>query len=229
VGRSAPEFALTLMAVSAKQLASVLERGADELGVVLSTAQVMNLVDFLELLERWNRAYNLTAVREPLQMVSRHLLDSLAITPLIRGKTLLDVGSGAGLPGLVLAIAMPGLDVTLLDPALKRTRFLAHAVNHLGVRNARVERARIEEFTSHTRFDTVTSRATIALDVLVDATIARLSDDGRLVAMLGKAPQIDAVVLPPPFRMQVERLQVPGIDAARHAAVISRGCAPLRR
>ena len=124
------------------QLADTLERGADELGVALTHAQVTTLLEFVALLERWNRAYNLTAVRDPLQMVSRHLLDSLSIMRFICGKTLLDVGSGAGLPGLVLAIAMPKLEVTLLDPALKRTRFLAHASRELGLANVTVERAR---------------------------------------------------------------------------------------
>jgi 16S rRNA (guanine527-N7)-methyltransferase len=201
--------------------APLLQAGADELGVKLVAAQFTTLLELVALLERWNRAYNLTAVRDPAQMVPRHLLDSLSIVPYIRGKSLLDVGSGAGFPGLVLAIALPQLQVTLLDPALKRTRFLTHAVHELGIANVGVERARIEDFVSITRFDTVTSRATVALDVLIGTTLPILDDRGRLVAMLGKPPAPGAVQIPPPWKMQIEPLDVPGIDAERHAAVVS--------
>lgn len=210
------------------QLAQSLARGVDELRVEITPSQSKTLLDFLALLERWNRAYNLTAVRDPAQMVSRHLLDSLSIVSLVRGKTLLDVGSGAGLPGLVLAVAMPQLKVTLLDPALKRTRFLTHATHELGLDNVQVERARIEDFIPSERFDTITSRATAALQALVESTMDLLSDDGRLVAMLGKAPRSEmgkaalstALGLCEHRELQIERLRVPGIDAARHAAVI---------
>jgi 16S rRNA (guanine527-N7)-methyltransferase len=204
------------------QLASSLERGAHELGVALAPAQITTLLDFLALLGHWNRAYNLTAVREPLQMVSRHLLDSLSIAPFVHGKTLLDVGSGAGLPGLVLAVAIPRLEVTLLDPALKRTRFLAHVIRELGLENVVVERARIEDFSPGRRFDTITSRATVALDVLIDATLPLLGDDGRVVAMLGKCPQTGAPAVHAHWQLRIEPLKVPGVDAARHAALISR-------
>lgn len=204
------------------RLATSLEHGATELGVALGCAQITTLLDFLTLLERWNRAYNLTAVRDPVQMVPRHLLDSLSIVPFIHGKTLLDVGSGAGLPGLVLAIALPRLEVTLLDPALKRTRFLAHVIRELGLGNVCVERARVEDFVPRTRFDSVTSRATVALDILVDAALPLLGANGRLVAMLGKFPTTDGLQIPAHHELRIESLKVPGIDAARHAAVILR-------
>ena len=204
------------------RLSTSLEHGAEELGIALGSAQITTLLGFLTLLERWNRAYNLTAVRDPVQMVPRHLLDSLSIVPFIHGKTLLDVGSGAGLPGLVLAIVLPRLEVTLLDPALKRTRFLAHAVRELGLGNVCVERARIEDFAPQTRFDNVTSRATVALDILVDAALPLLGTNGRLVAMLGKYPTIDALQIPAHHELRIEPLKVPGLDAERHAAVILR-------
>jgi 16S rRNA (guanine527-N7)-methyltransferase len=204
------------------QLVTSLQFGADALGVTLIPAQVTTLLDFIVLLERWNRAYNLTAVRDLAQMVPRHLLDSLSIMPFIRGESLLDVGSGAGFPGLVLAVAMPHLQVTLLDPALKRTRFLAHAVRELAVPNVHVERARIEDFMPDTCFDTVTSRATVALDVLIHTTLSLLSGDGRLVAMLGKAPTAQASQIRPPWNICIAPLKVPGIDVERHAAIVSR-------
>ena len=202
--------------------ASALQIGADELGVTLVPAQIATLINFIVLLQRWNRAYNLTAVRELAQMVPRHLLDSLSIVSLIRGESLLDVGSGAGFPGLVLAVTMPNLQVTLLDPALKRTRFLGHAVRELGLSNVCVERARIEDFMPRARFDTVTCRATLALDVLIDTTLSLIGDEGRLVAMLGKAPAENLVQLAPPWTMRIAPLKVPGIEAERHAAVVSR-------
>jgi len=203
-------------------LARAIERGAVRLGVRLDGAQIAQLVGYLALLQHWNRAYNLTAVRDPAQMVPRHLLDSLSIAPLITGQRVLDIGSGAGLPGLVLAIALPALNVTLLDPALKRTRFLLHAIHQLDLRNVRVERLRVEDYAPDVLFDTVTSRATIALQSLIEASPALLEEGGRLVSMLGKAPEPEAVQIPSDWSLKIERLDVPGIDAQRHAAVLQR-------
>lgn len=203
-------------------LADSIERGAVRLDVALDDAQVAQLVAYLALLQRWNRAYNLTAVRDPAQMVSRHLLDSLSIAPLIAGQRVLDIGSGAGLPGLVLAIALPALKVTLLDPALKRTRFLLHASHQLKLRNVRVERLRVEDYVPDELFDTVTSRATIALQALIGVSPALLGEGGRLVSMLGKAPEPGAVQIPSDWSMRIESLDVPGVDAQRHAAVLQR-------
>ncbi len=138
------------------------------------------------------------------------------------GQRALDIGSGAGLPGLVLAIALPSLEVTLLDPALKRTRFLLHAAHQLDLRNVTVQRLRIEDYAPEALFDTVTSRATIALQALVDVSPSLLAPGGRLVSMLGKAPQPQAVNIPAEWTLRLEALEVPGIDAQRHAAVLQR-------
>lgn len=207
---------------SAADLVRTLGHGAAALGVRVEAGQRDALLAYVALLERWNRAYNLTAVRDPSQMVVRHLLDSLSIAPLVRGDTLLDVGSGAGLPGLVLAVALPQLSVTLLDPSLKRTRFLAHAVHELGLGNVSVIRARLEQFEPASGgIDTVTSRAALGLELLAAQAPRLLARGGRLVAMLGRAPAPAALPrLARGWQLELVPLRVPGIDAARHAAVL---------
>lgn len=207
------------MAATSDQ-ARALEHGAAALGVSLDAGQRDSLLAYLALLERWNRTYNLTAVRDPAQMVPRHLLDSLSIVPLVHGHTLLDVGSGAGLPGLVLAVALPGVRVTLLDPSLKRTRFLNHVVQVLGLRNVLVARARLEDHVPPCPVDTMTSRAALALARLLAAAPPLLTRGGRLVAMLGRAPPASEwPAVPPGWRIELLPLDVPGIEGARHAAI----------
>jgi len=202
------------------RLAEALGQGAAALGVALAPDRVRLLLDYLALLERWNRSYNLTAVRDPQQMVPRHLLDCLAVAPLVRGQRLLDVGSGAGLPGLVLAVALPRLRVTLLDASLKRTRFLAHVVQELGLGQVRVLRCRVEQHAPLTGYDTVVSRAALALEALVQAAPALLAPGGRLVAMLGRAPQRDEVPVPSAWRLELRALEVPGVEGPRTAALL---------
>lgn len=204
-----------------------LELGAASLGVSLDAAQRDALLAYLTLLEHWNRAYNLTAVRDPAQMVPRHLLDSLSIVPLVHGRTLLDVGSGAGLPGLVLAVALPRARVTLLDPSLKRTRFLDHVVQGLGLSNVVVARARLQDHVPACPVDTMTSRAALALERLLAAAPPLLARGGRLVAMLGRAPPVSELPrVPQGWRMELIPLHVPGVDGARHAAIVQRRDAP---
>ncbi len=203
----------------------VLARGAGALGVELDAGRRALLLDYLALLARWNRAYNLTAVRDPAEMVVRHLLDCLAVAPLVRGPALLDVGSGAGLPGLVLAVALPGLHATLLDPSLKRTRFLTHAVHSLAIGTVSVRRGRLEDVIAPPRYDTVVSRATLKLDALVAAAPALLAPAGRLVAMLGKAPEA-VPAIPPGFHLDTVPLRVPGAAGPRHAALMTAPAGP---
>lgn len=203
----------------------VLARGAGALGLELDAGRRALLLDYLALLARWNRAYNLTAVRDPAEMVVRHLLDCLAVAPLVRGPALLDVGSGAGLPGLVLAVALPGLHATLLDPSLKRTRFLAHAVHSLAIGTVSVRRGRLEDVIAPPRYDTVVSRATLKLDALVAAAPALLAPAGRLVAMLGKAPEA-VPAIPPGFHLDTVPLRVPGAAGPRHAALMTAPAGP---
>jgi 16S rRNA (guanine527-N7)-methyltransferase len=208
----------------ASQHATTLVRGVAALGLSLDAVRVQQLLDYLTLLARWNRAYNLTAVRETGQMVTRHLLDSLSILALLRGRTLLDVGSGAGAPGLVLAIASPERDVTLLDPALKRTRFLNHVVQELGLDNVAVQRVRLDAYRPTRRFDSVTSRAALTLEVLAMQAPRLLAADGRLIAMLGRAPTravLDCAA-PRGWCIDLNALHVPGLLGERHAALVRR-------
>lgn len=195
------------------------------MGVQLDRGQRDCLLAFLVQLERWNRAYNLTAVRDPEQMVPRHLLDSLSIVPLMHGHTLLDVGSGAGLPGLVLAIARPHSQVTLLDPSLKRTRFLVHVIRELGLDNVSVVRERLEDHAPASAVDTVTSRATLSLERLAAQAPRLIAPGGQLVAMLGRAPPASELSMPPGWELELRPLIVPGIDGARHAAIVRRAIA----
>lgn len=191
--------------------------GLAALEIDVDSGRRQRLIDYLRLLHKWNRAYNLTAVRDPLEMIPRHLLDSLSLLPLLNGERIIDVGSGAGLPGLVLAIADPRRQFVLLDSALKRTRFLTQAVHELQLANVRVERARVEELSADRDFDCMLSRASLELDALLAAAARLLKPGGVLLSMQGKLPAGACAHV----RRGVvfERLRIPGLDAERHVAV----------
>ncbi|MCC5858867.1 MAG: 16S rRNA (guanine(527)-N(7))-methyltransferase RsmG [Ectothiorhodospiraceae bacterium] len=172
-------------------------------------------IDYLELLHRWNRAYNLSAVRDPVDMVPRHLLDSLSVLPYLLPDSLLDVGSGAGLPGIPLAIARPDLDVVLLDSNGKKTRFMTQAVLELGLNNVTVVHTRIQAYRPERKFATIISRAYSRLDEFAEQAARLLTPDGVLLAMKGR---FDAVTEAPglsPDVYEVIPLQVPGLEASR--------------
>ncbi len=198
-----------------------LRTGADKLGVALTTEQSERLIDYLDLLVRWNAVYNLTAVRDPAQMVTRHLLDSLAIAPLVRGNSLIDLGTGPGLPGIPLAILAPERSVTLVDSNGKKTRFLREAVRVLGLANAGVEQARVEEVQG--QYDCITARAFAALGDILTWGGHLLASDGVCVAMKGVIDEDEMHGIPPGFRVEkIVPLTVPGLGAARHAVIIRR-------
>lgn len=195
---------------------SILE-GSERLGIQLIPEAATRLGGYLALLERWNHAYNLTAVRDPEAMVVRHVLDSLSILPWLAGPQVLDVGSGAGLPGIPLAIARPDHRFCLVDSNGKRTRFLNQVVAELRLKNVGVARSRIEDYQPNTLFDSVVSRAFSTLaDLVVDA--GRLcAPAGRLLAMKGVFPDDELVRLPPGYAViGVYPLRVPRLDAERH-------------
>ena len=195
---------------------SIIE-GSERLGLRLPTGAVDGLTTYLTLLERWNRAYNLTAVRDPDAMVIRHLLDSLSILPWLEGPRVLDVGSGAGLPGIPLASARPDYEFYLLDSNGKRTRFLTQVVAELHLANVRVIRSRVEDYQPATPFNSVVSRAFATLaDMVVDA--GRLcAPEGRLLAMKGVFPDDELARLPLGYVVVgVHPLHVPHLDAERH-------------
>ena len=189
------------------------------LALRLDPALAGPLLKYLGELVLWNKAYNLTAVREPAEMVTRHLLDSLVVLPQVEGRTC-DVGSGAGLPGIPLAIANPALHVTLLDSGGKKARFLRHAQRTLPLGNVEVVEARAEAFTPTARFDTIVTRAFGSLREFLAQTAALGSERGRWLAMKGKLDRKELADVPPGFRVEQEiQLQVPGLDEQRHLII----------
>jgi 16S rRNA (guanine527-N7)-methyltransferase len=181
------------------------------------------LIRYLGLLARWNRAYNLTAVRDPMAMVPRHLLDSLVVAPYLEGLRCLDVGSGAGLPGLVLAVARPATHWVLLDSNAKKCRFLTMAKTELSLENVRVERGRVEDFHPRTRFSTIISRALSNLAEFVAAAEHLLAPGGRLLAMKGRDPDPELSALASyGVQAEVVPLRLPGIeDGRRHLVIVT--------
>ena len=183
------------------------------------------LLTYLELLVRWNRAYNLTAVRDPREMVPRHLLDSLAMEPFLDGiDSLADLGTGPGLPGIPLAIARPGLRVTLVEANGKKARFLREAVRTLGLANAEVAESRIESLDRPGTFDAITARALATLPQILAFGGHLLAPGGKLLAMKGARPDEEIAALPRGWRLEtLHRLTVPGLDGERHLVVVGRG------
>lgn len=201
-------------------LAARLRDGADELGVTLDAAQHRQLLRYLSLIAQWTRVYNLTAVRDPAQMLTQHLLDSLAVVAPLRRVTggrptsLLDVGSGAGLPGVVIAVACPEISVTCVDTVGKKAGFIRQVGAELGLERFAAVHARIEGLTG--QWDFVASRAFSSLEDFVRLTRHVLTPTGRWLAMKGRAPDDELARLPPDIvAFHVEPLRVPGLDAER--------------
>jgi 16S rRNA (guanine527-N7)-methyltransferase len=201
--------------------ASALERAAAALHVEIADEQVALLDRYLDLLEKWNRVYNLTAIRDRSRMVTHHLLDSLSILPHVRGPDVLDVGSGAGLPGIPIAIARPALRVTLLEANQKKSAFLTQAVGELRLANVTVVTERVESWHTAARFDAIVSRAFADLGEFVAAAGRLLAPQGVIAAMKGVHPYEEIERLPQGFRVrEVVRLAVPGLDAERHLVLV---------
>jgi 16S rRNA (guanine527-N7)-methyltransferase len=181
------------------------------------------LIEYLALLEKWNRVYNLTAIRDAEKMVSVHLLDCLAVLPHLGGGRVLDVGSGAGLPGIPLAVAKPGIHVSLLDSSHKKAAFLKQAVAELRLKNADVVCERVESWHPAEKFDWIISRALAELVEFATLTGHLLAPGGVLAAMKGVYPFEEIERLAPNFRAsQVLRLTVPGLESERHLVLIER-------
>lgn len=205
-----------------------LDRGLADLALDADETQRRRLIDHLLLIERWNRVHNLTAVRNPAEMVTQHLLDSLAVVgPLgrhlasaaLQGRgtpcRLLDVGSGAGLPGVVLAIMQPALHVTCIDAVAKKAGFIRQVAGELAIANLSAEHARVEEWKA-APFDVVTSRAFASLSDFTALTRHLMSEGGVWLAMKGRVPDDEVAALPPTVDVfHVEPLRVPGLDAQR--------------
>ena len=202
-------------------LHSRLEQGVAALGLALPGGALERLLDYQALLERWNAAYNLTAVRDPAEMVTRHLLDSLAILPFVAGETLADLGTGPGLPGIVLAIAAPGRQILLVDSNGKKVRFLREAIRALKLDGVRAVQSRVEQVEG--RFDCITARAFASLADMLGWGGHLLAPQGTWLAMKGKAPDDELPGVPPGFAVRgVHALAVPGLDAERSLVVLGR-------
>lgn len=202
--------------------AITLAAGLGELGLDLSAEQQNKLLAFRDLLLKWNKTYNLTALRDPAQAISHHLLDSLAILPHVGAGALLDVGSGGGLPAIPLAIARPELSVSMVDTVQKKTTFLQQAVIELGLKNATVHHARVEEMPG--TYAQISSRAFAEIGLFVSLTRHLLAPGGRWLAMKGVRPDDELKALPADITVEaIIPLTVPGLDAERHLIILKAG------
>jgi 16S rRNA (guanine527-N7)-methyltransferase len=204
----------------AEQLAA----GIAKMKLDVSAEAQQKLLAYLALLQKWNKVYNLTAVRDSSEMVKLHLLDSLSVLPYIKVKNLLDVGSGAGLPGIVLAISLPSLQVTTIDTVQKKAIFMRQVKGELGLNNLQVVHARVENFKPVEKFEAIISRAFSELALFVKLTKNLLAQNGQWLAMKGQMPnhELDTVELES-LNIKVHKiipLTVAGLDAERHLVVL---------
>lgn len=207
---------------------AVLLEGARLLGVALSEDQAARLQRLLDELERWNRAYNLTSITDRAGMVTHHLLDSLSMHPLLHGETIADVGTGAGFPGLPLAIVNPERRFTLIDSNNKKVRFVGHAARTLGLTNVEPVHSRVETLRPAAPFDSIIARAFAALPDMLTKMAPLCGPDTRVLAMKGKRPDDEIRDVPPGWRLiEVRSLSVPGLEGERHAVIV--GPAPDSR
>lgn len=205
-------------------LSQALAKGIQELQLDLSEKQHEQLLDYLALLFKWNSVYNLTSVRDPMQMVTLHMLDSLAAVPAFTGATnVLDVGAGGGLPGIVLAIARPDMKVSLIDTVHKKTAFLTQVKAELELRNVTVYTMKVEQLQVPDKFDVITSRAFADLSDFVNWSGHLLAQGGQFIALKGVAPPEEQERLPKEWKTtELRPLQVPGLQAERHLVFIRK-------
>jgi 16S rRNA (guanine527-N7)-methyltransferase len=205
-------------------LSKVLADGIKDLSLDLDEKQHEQLLDYLALLFKWNSVYNLTSVRDPMQMVTHHLLDSLAAVPAFAGaENVLDVGAGGGLPGIVLAIARPRMLVSLIDTVHKKTAFLKQVKAELQLVNVTVYTAKVQELRMEHEFDVITSRAFADLSDFVGWSGQLLAEGGKFIALKGTAPQDEQERLPAEWKVsELRPLQVPGLQAERHLVFIEK-------
>jgi len=200
------------------RLAKTLTSGSGQIGVQLTESNVQQLMAYLLLLDKWNKAYNLTSIRQIDDMLPLHVLDSLIVHPRIQGaKRLIDVGTGPGLPGLILAIMNPDLPITLLDSNGKKTRFLFQACTALKLDNVTIVNDRVEAYRPDELFDMIVSRAFASLLDMTSWCRHLLADDGCFLAMKGQYPEAELAVIAADYRLTLaESVHVPGVDGERH-------------
>jgi 16S rRNA (guanine527-N7)-methyltransferase len=203
--------------MSAAQAQERLASGMRALDVVPPEDAVHKLLAYRDLVVRWNRVHNLTAIRDPEAMLAYHLLDSLSVSPYLHGDRVLDVGSGAGLPGIPLAVVNPQRRFVLLDASSKRVRFLRQVSVELELENVEAVHERIERYRPDAPFATVTSRAFASLADFAGAACGLLAAGGHMLAMKGRCPEEELQALPSGIRLHaIYELKVPGLDAQRH-------------
>jgi len=201
-------------------LAELLQSGIKQLQLSLTEDQLNKLLQFVELIQKWSKTYNLTAIEDTEEIISKHVLDSLTVVNFLQGQNIIDVGSGAGLPGIPLAIACSNRQFCLLDANIKKTRFIQQAIIELSLENIKVIHQRIEQFATQNIFDTVVSRAFSGQTKLLEAT-HHLINHGQVILMLGKQTSLQG--LPKGYTvLGVHKVHVPNIQATRHIAVIEK-------
>ena len=200
-----------------KDLAAQLQQGLQSLNLQLSNEQQLKLIAFIELLKKWNRVYNLTAVHDLHQMLKRHLLDSLSIAPYLKGARVVDIGAGAGLPGIPLAIANPEIHFVLIDSNRKKTRFMQQAKTELELNNVDVVCSRAEDFKTSELFDSVISRALSSLSQFTGWASHLCAADGIILAMKGTYPETELSEIAKSFEIKaVHKINYWGLDAERY-------------
>ncbi|EEF1804616.1 16S rRNA (guanine(527)-N(7))-methyltransferase RsmG [Salmonella enterica] len=198
-----------------------LSRLLDEAGISLTDHQKTQLVAYVDMLNKWNKAYNLTSVRDPAEMVVRHILDSIVVAPYLQGQRFIDVGTGPGLPGIPLAIVLPDAHFTLLDSLGKRVRFLRQVQHELKLENITPVQSRVEAYPSEPPFDGVISRAFASLNDMVSWCHHLPGEKGRFYALKGQLPEDEIASLPDDFSVEsVEKLRVPQLEGERHLVII---------
>ena len=207
--------------MEARQLIEHIASGVRSLRQELAEESIEKSARLLCELERWNARINLTAIREPGEMVSGHLLDSLAIRPLIHGKSLIDIGTGAGFPGLPIAISEPGLTVELLDSNARKIGFVQHVIGELDISNATAVRSRAENYAPGKRFDTVIARALASIPRLIELGGHLVAEKGAMLALKGRYPADELEEMPEAWDYEVTELTVPGLEA-RHVVTLRR-------
>jgi 16S rRNA m(7)G-527 methyltransferase (EC 2.1.1.-) len=198
-----------------------LEHGLAQAGLVLSAQQQKQLLDYVRLLHKWNKAYNLTSVRHPDDMVVKHILDSLVVSPHLKGQQFIDVGTGPGLPGIPLAIANPDKQFTLLDSLGKRIRFIRQVLHELELTNVTPVQSRVEDFTPDRGFDAVLSRAFASMSDMVSWCHHLPHEQGCFYALKGQVDQHEIDALPADCSVtDIKALKVPGLEGARHLVIL---------
>ncbi|EFR3472563.1 16S rRNA (guanine(527)-N(7))-methyltransferase RsmG [Salmonella enterica] len=198
-----------------------LSRLLDEAGISLTDHQKNHLVAYVGMLDKWNKAYNLTSVRDPAEMIVRHILDSIVVAPYLQGQRFIDVGTGPGLPGIPLAIVLPDAHFTLLDSLGKRVRFLRQVQHELKLENITPVQSRVEAYPSEPPFDGVISRAFASLSDMVSWCRHLPGDKGCFYALKGQLPEDEIASLPNNFSVEsVEKLRVPQLEGERHLVII---------